>query len=203
MNTTIKKTWADSENENLRLIPVLTLAGWDVEFHRQDFLTGRTTPEHTPVHPVSFNKGKRHVWPTRDGWMVADLVEGSYHNHIPVDSIYDLIIQDCCKDAQVAILQMMTDAQLGAYAMRLCKNITEAVFSGTTLVYGAVGVGEKRLSWTSRNGPQYSLTDKWATSQTDCYESLTDKAWVYHVRVWYSHGEVTVETQLRRPNTDF
>lgn len=36
---------------------------------------------------LTFSKGTKRVWPIRDGWQVADLIDGRYCNHNPVSNL--------------------------------------------------------------------------------------------------------------------
>lgn len=79
--------------EDLDMIPTMKANGFEVIVNPMDILYKRETPN----HPVGFVKGTLHVWKCRKPnnlethWMTADLIDGYYCNHKPVNELKDLI----------------------------------------------------------------------------------------------------------------
>lgn len=57
-------------------------AGFIIGFSQNDQLAKRTTPEFPPTYrSPHFVKDTIHVWKCREGWQVAELIDGKYCNH--------------------------------------------------------------------------------------------------------------------------
>jgi hypothetical protein len=74
--------------EDLAMITTMKANGFDVVVSPMDILYKRETPN----HPVAFVKGTLHVWKCKTHWMTADLIDGYYCNHKPVNELTDLLI---------------------------------------------------------------------------------------------------------------
>jgi len=52
--------------------------GYEIEYHHLDRMFKRFSE---PLYPLIFKKFKKYIWLTRDGWICADLIAGSFVNH--------------------------------------------------------------------------------------------------------------------------
>jgi len=86
--------WTEFERDDLNMIPTMVANGFTPEFNYSDKNTGRTTPQNPPLDAVKFVKGNLYVWKcyknTGGFWQTAELIDGQYSNHKPVDNLNDL-----------------------------------------------------------------------------------------------------------------
>lgn len=73
--------WTDYSREDLKMIPEMMKHGWMPDFHENDVRYKRTTPDNIPHNSIRFIKGQIHIWLCKDGWQVAELIDGQYLNH--------------------------------------------------------------------------------------------------------------------------
>ncbi len=45
----------------------------------------------SPATGTRFERGDRYIWPIRDGWQTADLIDGYYTNHQKFDDVMDAL----------------------------------------------------------------------------------------------------------------
>lgn len=85
--------WEDCHREDLRMIPKMRDAGWEVLFHSSDVINKRTTLEAIPNHGVNFRKGDTMLWTYIDRkkgvtvWRAVDLKGNHWCNHRDYESL--------------------------------------------------------------------------------------------------------------------
>ena len=52
--------------------------GYEIEYHAQDRINKRFE---NPIFPLTFKKGKRWIWETKNNWTCAELINGNFTNH--------------------------------------------------------------------------------------------------------------------------
>lgn len=86
--------WTECGRDDLNMIPMMIAKGFIPEFSYGDKRAERTIPENPPHDSVSFVKGNLHVWKcyknSVEYWQTAELIDGYYSNHKPVDNLADL-----------------------------------------------------------------------------------------------------------------
>jgi len=98
------KTWENLQREDLNVIPMMTQKGFTPQFSHNDKKFNRTSPENVPHDTVSFHKDNVHIWKVYDktsgeigqpghmtyGWIRAELANGSFINHEPIEDLKTL-----------------------------------------------------------------------------------------------------------------
>lgn len=77
-----------NKREDLKMAEYAKSKGWTIEFHEQDILYGRFDPPH---FGLSFRRDNIHVCAVRDGWRVADIINGYYSNHRTYQSLKEAL----------------------------------------------------------------------------------------------------------------
>lgn len=99
------KTWLDFEREDLRGIPFMESHGFSTIYNDKDITNGRITPEYVPHYPVGFKRGVMYVWMNYKWanktlsndrellqyWIVAELINNYFCNHLQFDTLSDVI----------------------------------------------------------------------------------------------------------------
>lgn len=78
--------------EDIDMMPTMMANGFMPKYHYMDVLYKREKPH----HPIIFIKGTLHVWMCKKNseelhWMTADVIDGYYRNHKPVNELKDLL----------------------------------------------------------------------------------------------------------------
>ena len=90
--------WEDCPREDLKMIPKMQNAGWEVQFSYNDKRQKRTTICIVPHDPVSFQKNDKTTWCCFGRknviWKVTDLINGYYSNQREYDTLEEVLANE-------------------------------------------------------------------------------------------------------------